>query len=140
MGLDRAVRMNFPVSKALSAAGQKDADRMVGADDTPPKLKEPFNELHCFDVRHGAQNRATKPFARGQWLAAARLRLQGLGDAHLQRDSRQLPGELDPPRPLPCPFDRRSDHARFRDPNVRYRGSHGGTLGVRDPAQHPTNR
>ena len=98
--------MDLPVGKALSAASQEDAYRVVGTNDTPPEFEEAFHEFHCLDVGHGAQDRATKAFTRGQRLATARLRLQSLGHTHLQRDRRQPARELDPVGPLPGALDR----------------------------------
>jgi len=99
--------VDFPVGQALSAAGQKNPDRMVGTNDPPSDVEELLDKFHRFDVGHGAQDGATESFARSEWLPASGLRLQRLGHAHLQRDSRQLSCELNPLSPLPATLDRR---------------------------------
>jgi hypothetical protein len=105
MSLPADVSVDFPIGQALATAGQENRDRMVGANNAPPELEEAVNKFHRLDVGHGAQDGATKPFAGSEWLPAAWERLQRLGHAHLQRDRRQLPRELNPLSPLPGAFD-----------------------------------
>jgi len=131
--------VDFPISKTLTAAGQKDAYCVIRTDDAPPYFEETLHEFHGFDVGHGAQDRSTKPLTGQKRLSTSRLQLQRFGHSHLQGNGWHLPRELNPMRPLARTFDCRRNNTCLGEPHVRDRSSDDGAFRRRNLTEHPAN-
>ena len=73
----RPARLEFPFRQALATTSKKDRDGISRAYNLRAHSEELLDELHRFDVGHGAQHGAPKALARGARLSASRQVIQG---------------------------------------------------------------